>query len=196
MAEMLALPDPKPWLEILKAGGAQTAAVGFACGVFLLIAHWAWLPPLQPWMVIAAGFGFVLFSSLAIAALAVTINKVFPIRPWIVHFVNERRFRREVRDYLPYLSNKDREIIAFLLAKNHKQFTADQDGGHLVNLISRKFVMYACQPGQVFRGTDVPMRIPDNVWDILKEHQNEFPYRPARRGEVEPQPWRIPWMAR
>jgi hypothetical protein len=192
---MPTLPDPK-WLEILKASGGQTAALSTACGLFLLIADWGWLPPLDPWMVIAATFAFLVFGFLAIAALGTAINKVIPIRQWIVHSINETRFKREVRAYLPHMTAKDREIIGYLLAKNQKQFTADQDGGYATNLISRRIVMYAYQPGQVFSGRDVPMRVPDNVWTILKEHQSEFPYQSPGSGEVEPQPWRIPWMSR
>jgi len=193
----MAIADPK-WLEILKASGSQSAAAAFACGLLLLVAHWGWLPPLDPWMVIAATFGLLLFGSLALVAIGAAVNRTFPIREWIVYHVHERRFQREVRNYIPHMTEKDREIIGYLLAKNQKQFTADQDGGYATNLISRKVVRYAAQPGQIFRGTDVPMRIPDNVWQILKEHQDEFPYTAPklRPGEVEPAPWRIPWMAR
>ena len=193
----MALADPK-WLEILKASGGQSAAAALACGLLLLVARWGLLPPLDPWMIIAATFGFFLFGFLALVSLITAINKVFPAREWIVHYVNKKRFESEVRAYIPHMSEKDRDIIGYLLAKNQKQFTADQDGGYATNLISRKIVLYAYQPGQVFRGTDVPMRIPDNVWEILKERQSEFPYNSPklRPDEVEPAPWRIPWMAR
>lgn len=149
-------------------------------------------------MVIAASFGLLLFGCLALVALGAAINKVFPVRQWFVHYVNEKRFLKEVREYIPYLSERDQYIIGYLLAHDQKQFTADQDGGHLTNLISRKIVVYAYQPGQVFRGTDVPMRIPENVWRILQEHKDAFPYTSPKshHGEVEPQPWRISWMAR
>ena len=81
-------------------------------------------------MIIAAAFGLILFGFLALAALAAAINKTIPIREWIVHHINEKRFNTEVRKYIPHLSEKDREIIGHLLAKNQKQFTADQDGGY------------------------------------------------------------------
>jgi len=193
----MAFADPK-WLEILKASGGQSAAAALACGLLLLVARWGWLPPLDPWMIIATTFGLLLFGFLALASFFTAINKIFPVREWMVYYVNEKRFKSEVRAYIPHMSEKDRQIIGYLLAKNQKQFTADQDGGYATNLISRKIVLYAYQPGQVFRGTDVPMRIPENVWKILKERQREFPYNPPklRPGEVEPAPWRIPWMAR
>jgi hypothetical protein len=193
----VAFADPK-WLEILKASGGQSAAAAFACGALLLIAHWGWLPPLDTWVVVAASFGLLLFGSLAFVAFVTALHKAFPIREWIIHYVNEARFNKAVRNYIPHMTPKEREIIGYLLANNQKQFTADQDGGYATSLISRKIILYAYQPGQVFRGTDVPMRIPDNVWEILKERQSEFPYNPPklRPGEVEPPPWRIHWMAR
>jgi hypothetical protein len=192
---MPTIPDPK-WLELLKASGGQTAALALACGLFLLVADWGWLPPLDAWMIQAAAFGFLVCGLLALAAFGAAINKTIPVRQWIIHHVNEKRFQKEVRNYIPHMTEKEREIIGYLLTKNQKQFTADQDGGYATSLISRQIVMYAYQPGQVFRGTDVPMRIPDIVWEILKEHQGEFPYQPTKRGEIEPQPWRVPWMAR
>ena len=192
---MPTIPDPK-WLEILKASGGQTAALALACGIFLLVAHWGWLPPLDPRMVIRATFGFLVFGFLAIAALGAAVNKTIPMREWVVDYVNERRFCRAVHEYISHMTERERKIIAYLLSKNQKQFTCDQDGSYLTSLISRRIVVYAYQPRQVFRGTDVPMRIPDNVWDILKAYRSEFPYQPPRQGEIEPEPWRIPWMAR
>jgi hypothetical protein len=189
----VAIADPK-WLEILKASGGQSAAAALACGLLLLVRRWGWIPPLDPWMIIAATFGLLLFGFLALASLVAVFNKIFSVREWVVDYINEKRFNNAVRAYIPHMSEKDREIIGYLLAKNQKQFTADQDGGYATNLISRKIVLYAYQPGQVFRGTDVPMRIPDNVWDIFKERQSEFPYN--RPGDVEPPPWRIHWMGR
>lgn len=55
-------PDPK-WLEILKDSGDRLA-VAIACGLFLRVAYWGWLPPLADWVVPLAWFGLLLFGSL------------------------------------------------------------------------------------------------------------------------------------
>ena len=54
----MATPDPR-WLELLKASGWQTVAIAVAVGVFLLAAHWGWLPPLEPTPFPTSFFDFI-----------------------------------------------------------------------------------------------------------------------------------------
>jgi hypothetical protein len=187
--------NPK-WLEILKASGWQTAAGASACALFLLVAHWGWLPPLEPWMVQLAAFALLLLGFLTLASFISSALKVFPASAWFVHWVTIRREKKAAREYIPHMTPKEREIIGFLLAKNQKMLTVDSDGGHAVTLISRKIIVRGLQPGQVFHMTDMPMYVPDHVWDVLAAHKDQFPYHPPARGERETHPWRVPWMAR
>ncbi len=78
----MAFADPK-WLEILKASAGQSAAAALACGLLLLVARWGWVPPLDPWMIIATTFGLLLFGFLTLASFFTAINKIFPVREWI-----------------------------------------------------------------------------------------------------------------
>lgn len=55
-------PDPK-WLEILKDSDDRLA-VAAACGLFLLVEHLGWLPPLAVWVIPLAWFGLLLFGCL------------------------------------------------------------------------------------------------------------------------------------
>ena len=71
-------------------------------------------------MIIATTFGLLLFGFLVVASLVTAIDKVYPVREWIVHYVNEERFKNAVRAYIPHMSQKDREIIGYLLAKKPK----------------------------------------------------------------------------
>jgi hypothetical protein len=82
------------------------------------------------------------------------------------------------------------------LAKNQKVLEADYDGGHATTLISRGIIVRYVQPGQVARGTSIPMTIPDHVWKVLVKHKARFEYEPPRAGEQESPPWRIHWMGR
>jgi hypothetical protein len=189
-------PDPR-WLEILKASGWQTAAVATACGSFLLVGAWGWLPPLAPWMIQLAAFGFLLCASLAVVSFISAMLKFFPIRVWVVHWISLRRATRGMRDYIPYMTSDERAIIAYLLEKNEKTFCAAADGGKARILLSRGIVTIVAQPGQQLDSEDVPMTIPDHLWDVLRKHKNEFPYTPVEDDDgVEIHPWRVHWMER
>lgn len=186
-------PDPR-WLEVLKASGWQTLAIAAACGIFLLLPQWHLIPPLAPWMVLAATFAFLITGFLTVASFIVAMIRYFPVNRWIGHWINGIRSRRLIRDYIPYMTPKEREIIAYLLGHNQKIFTAAQDGGHAATLLSRGIVAVALRPGQVFVGEDTPMGIPDGVWKVLAQHRDKFPV--TQEALDGPHPWRVDWMER
>jgi len=191
--------NPK-WLEILKASGWQTTAITCACGLFLLMVRWGWLPPLNPWVIPSVTFALLLCGCLALASVASATFKLLfsllPIEIWIVHWVTLRREKRAVRDYIPHMTPHERKITSYLLAKNQKMFTAAADGGYATTLIFRGIVVRAFQPGQVFGYQDMPLAIPDHIWEVLLKHKDQFPYQPPQTGEPEVHPWRVPWMVR
>jgi hypothetical protein len=180
------------WLDILKASGWQTTAIAAACGLFLLLAHWGWLPPLVPWMVQVATFGLVLCGLLTVAAFLGSA----PVQSWIVHRITILKQKRDVRDYIPHMTIEERQIISYLLAKNQKTFTYTLDGGYATTLISREIVVCALRPGQAGSSHHIPFKIPDHIWSVLLKHKNEFPYKPPPPGETEVHPWSIHWMVR
>jgi hypothetical protein len=186
-------PDPR-WLEILKASGWQTGAVAAACGLFLLIAHWGWLPPLDAWMIQLAVIVFLICGFLAVASVISATLKFFPVQMWLRHWINNQRTKRAVRDYIPHMTERERTIIGYLLAKNQKTFTAASDGGYAATLLSRGIIRVAAKPGQYIDMFQVPMMVPDDVWDVLIEHKDQFPYsfNPEKPSDVERKPWRIP----
>jgi hypothetical protein len=94
------------------------------------------------------------------------------------------------------MNEHDKEIIAYLLAKNQKAFTAAADGGYAITLMGEGIVKVTLRPGQPYHADDVPMRIPDHVWDVLVRHNDQFPYSPRKDGKTEPYPWRVHWMLR
>jgi hypothetical protein len=180
-------PDPK-WLEILKASGLQTAAIAAACALFLLLARLGWLPPLEPWMIIIATFVLVLCGFLTIAAiLSSTLFK-----KWMKYLKD----KRAVREYIPYMTAKEREIISYLLAKKKKTFFYTIDGGYAATLISRGIVICALKPGQTGSTWHIPFIIPDHIWSVLLKNKKEFPYNAPQSEKNEVAPWAIPWAAR
>jgi hypothetical protein len=188
------MPDPR-WLEILKASGWQLLALAIAFGLFLLADVASWIPALPAWGRQAAVLAFLICTALWLASLVAAVVKFAPPGVWLIHWRKVRRQRRETRNYIPHMTEKEREIIAYLLAKNQKMFTADAEGGHAITLISRGIVVRALVAGQVFSIEDVPFAIPDHIWNELVAQRERFPYDP--RGEAErPYPWRVHWMAR
>ena len=102
--------------------------------------------------------------------------------------------QQDVEDYIPYMTEEEREIIAYLLAHNQKMFTNTLDCGHANTLLSRGIVVMAVRRGQVITEHEVPFAIPEHIWKVLKKHEREFPYTPPQGGESPAHPWRRHWM--
>lgn len=187
--------DPK-WLELLKASRPQAAALAVACFVLLAAPHWTAIPSLPDWVVIPAFFVGVLCSCLVVFSLVSSAYKIFPLHRWAVKYLTDRRSQKEVRAYIPFMTEKDKEIVAYLLHFNLKTIEADRDGGSAAQLISRGVLVVLLRPNQQVRSTNVPMIVPDCIWDVLQENKEQFPYTSPRGGIQQGPPWRIPWMAR
>ncbi len=106
----------------------------------------------------------------------------------------KRRHKKEVREYIPHMTSEERKIIGHLLAYNQKTFPADDGGGYAAPLLARRIVVTALQPGQRYDPARIPMTVPDDVWDVLQENRDAFPYSTQKSGE--PDPWRIPWKVK
>lgn len=127
--------------------------------------NWIWFPGIMAW------------TGLAVRLL-LAAHKFLPIQVWIVHWIEIQRSKRGFRGYIRHMTPKEREIIAYLLAKNQKTFTAASDGGHARTLLSRGIVIILARDGQLLDPENVPMTIPDHLWDVLEKHKDEFPYKP------------------
>lgn len=189
-------PDPK-WLEILKASGWQTTALAAAFGVVLLVIYLGWIVTPDSWFTAFCALAFLICLFLALATIGHTITDFLQPRVWLARWAKEKQQRKLVREYIPYMTEQEKSIIAYLLAKNQKMITAAQDGGYATTLISRGILVLAMRPGQVADMMNVPFLVPDHIWDELALKRDSFPYTPAeRRDGVGPHPWRVPWMAR
>lgn len=186
-------PDPK-WLEILKASGWQTTALTTACLIFLFLSHIGMLPVLPDWALLAISFAAIICGCLAFASWCSTAYKFFPIHKWFLHWLSIRRSKRGLRAYIPYMTPKENEIISYLLAKNMKTFLAEANGGHASTLLSRGIVIVLAQRGQQIDTENVPMTIPDHLWDVFMEYKTKFLH--TQTDDNEPYPWRVDWMER
>ncbi len=186
--------------DLLKASGWQAAGIAAGCGLLLWLNTSSITPPFPEWAVLVLWCGTVLAGFLALAALAEQIMK--PIR-WLWQRAQQtsarKRAEKAFRDYIPHLTEEERQILGYLREKKQKTFTADQDGGYAATLIARRFVVMIGARGQVFDIDKVPFAVPDHVWSVLEAQPDEFPYAPIYsegRNKVEVQPWRIPWQLR
>lgn len=187
------------WLDILKASGWQTAAIAAAGAVLLYANAKRLLPvPLERWMIQTAVATTIVCVCLTISSIVSATMRATQrqrARLWS-GLVEQRRLRREVAAYIPSMTPREREIIAYLLAHNQRIFTNTPDGGHANTLISRGIVVPALRPGQTFTYYEMPFEVPGYIWSVLAEHRAEFPYTPPAPGETAPHPWRVHWMSR
>lgn len=190
---MLMTPDPR-WLEILKASGWQTGAVAFASGSFLFLGKASVIPPLEPWMIHLATITLLVCGFLAAASFISAALKFFSPQRWIIRKIKLWRARNDLTKYIPFMTENEKRIIAYLLHKNQKTFTASSDGGHAGTLLSRGIVVVTLKDGQHVDLEHVPMTIPDYVWSVLNNHKAEFKYNPIYNEKNEVHPWRTGWM--
>jgi hypothetical protein len=73
-----------------------------------------------------------------------------------------------------------------------RRCSAESDGGNAATILAHGIVIILAHSNQHIAMQNVPMTIPDPIWDVLQFHKDQFTYK----GEVEPHPWRVPWMAR
>jgi hypothetical protein len=99
----------------------------------------------------------------------------------------------KAEEYIPFMTAKDKEIIAYLLHYNQRMFTCEPDGGHARLLLSRGIVYVAACPGQQVNYSDVPFEVPADVWAVLVKHKDKFPFL---ADDDDPHPWRVGWMER
>ena len=174
--------------------------IAVASGLFLYLAATGTIPPQDAFLTSAVWVVLFLSAALALAAMAARVERVVArLGQGIGRWIFRRKARQSFRNYIPFLSEEERKILGYLLAKKQKTFLADHDGGYAATLLARNIVRYVGAPGQSFSIDRCPMVVPDEVWSVMEERPEDFPYKPEYsddRYRVETEPWRIPWMAR
>jgi hypothetical protein len=171
--------DPK-WLEILRARGWQTTFLAFGSAVFLWLAALGVIPTdTLPWIIPIVWLALLLCGSLALASIGQAAAHTFPAHLWVQRRMLLRKAQRKVADDIPFMSDKERQIIGYLLHHRLKMFDCADDGGHAAALIARGMVVAAAARGQIFDMERVPMAVPDHVWAVLKKHADQFPSSPG-----------------
>jgi hypothetical protein len=152
------------WLEILKASGWHTTFVAFACAIFLRLAAWGIIPTeAVPWIIPCAWSGLLICGALGLASISQSAVRTFPVHLWMQRRMLLRKAQRKVADYIPFMSDKERQIIGYLLHHRVKMFDCADSGCHAAPLIARGLVVVAAARGQIFDMERVPMAVPDHV---------------------------------
>jgi hypothetical protein len=113
--------DPR-WLEILKASGWHPAALTAACATILFFDARTLLPVApESWVIQVAEVGLFACGFLTLANIGSHFGR--PLwssweRRWAVHQAKDR-----VKKYIPSITQKEGEIIGYLLANKQKGFT-------------------------------------------------------------------------
>ncbi|MGO6667054.1 hypothetical protein [Rhizobium ruizarguesonis] len=184
-------------LDLLKASGWQTACLAIACALFLFLSARGFLPPLSPTFELTVWAALFVSAALSVASIGPAIER--GLKSSLVRR-SAKRHLREVedgfREYVPFLSERERQIFGYLLHYRIKTFTADHDGGYAATLLARGYIRFAGVRGQRFDLDKCPMLVPEYVWKVLEEDTTKFPYIPDMESGHEAQPWRIHWMVR
>jgi hypothetical protein len=112
--------DPR-WLEVLKASGGQALALGGACTGLLAADYFKWIPPLEPWMIHAATFLGILGIMLWLVSVGSAFHQFYPIDGWARYYIRQHRATKDAEKYIPHMSAKEKEIVAYLLAVKRKE---------------------------------------------------------------------------
>ena len=188
--------DPR-WLEILKASGWQNTALTAACILIVVLINKGIIPTTNsPLWIALPCIGALVFGFLSLASIGSAAAKYMKPGARIEQWRLRRRKIKEVSEYIPYMTDKDREIIGYLLYHKQKMFQADNDGGYAAPLISKGIIRVSCNQSQIYDPSWTPFEIPDYAWSVLEKNKDHFPYNPPPKGKVEKHPWAIHWMVR
>ena len=133
-------------------------------------------------------------TALAVISLCSGLIDLFALRRRFDLWMLLRAERADLIRYLPYMSETEREIIGYLLAKNERVFTADSDAGHAATLLGKRYIRVAIKGRQEVFDHSVPMEVPEHLWKLLEANRSMFPVIDPDKYPAPP--WRVPWMAR
>ncbi len=188
-------PADAKWLEILKASGWQTTALTIAFVVFIILVNTEIVPTTDsPLWVAIPTIAALICGCLALATIGDGLVRA--IKPRIDKWRLIRRNQKMVRDFIPYMTDEDRNIIGYLLHRNQKMFQYEDTGGYAAPLISKGIICAAGRRGQIIDSQWVPFAVPDHIWAVLEENRDSFPYQPPTNTKDEKYPWAIHWMVR
>ena len=191
-------------LDLIKASGWQNAMLSLGAWVYIWASRQGHVPALEGgWMAVAHVFAFAT-GALALAAIGSQLQRLCAFllglgKARMARRAAQKRFEQKIE----LLDDRERQIFGYLLHHRQQAFQVAADGGYAAKLMAQGFVVrIAAAGGQIVDYDDVPVKVPDYIWEVLERRKADFPHRPeyaqsrGRAERVEMHPWRIPWNAR
>jgi hypothetical protein len=186
--------DPR-WLEILKASGWQLFALSAAFLGFWLLIHFDFLPKIDLPSIVY-GLPLAILVTLALAFVSAAESIFQKIIKWnekrvleIKRVEDNAKHRELFRDYVPYLTENEREILAYLYQNNQKTFVADMTGDLASTLYNRGLVRMLAKPGQGVSALSCTFEVPETTWDVMSDLDDKFARPKVNLGYRGRRPW-------
>lgn len=179
--------------DILKAGTLPALAVALAAGALLLGFDRGVVPIPGDSYIFATWAALAIGTTLTLTGALKALSNFVKPSVWIVHLRNKRDRERKAEEHIKYMTERDRDIIAYLLHHNQKTFSGAMDGGYARELIALGLIDRATRPGYAFSPEDIPFSVNEQAWRVFERHRDRFPYR---GDDDKPLPWRVPWELR
>jgi hypothetical protein len=151
----------------------------------------SFLEDVDPTVTAFAKVGFVVFGCLsAVSILAAAWRGV----AWAWGIAVSRRAKaarqRQAEESLDDITNREREILSFLVTRGERHFTTEIDGGFAAGLIGRGLIHRAVRSGQAFDQLSTPFTVDEDVWKALQKRKDEFNHpKPDGRPPYIDSPW-------
>lgn len=176
-------PERSDWWKVLFLDPFQAFAVAACAIVVILLHHYrvSFFASLPEWLLGIVGllgiYGLFLFLSKALHRCSQLVTGWW----------RRRRSRKSILLHLETLAPHEREILAYLVTRKERSFTAHADGQRASTLVAKGLVAPAER--DIFFQMDRPFVVPDFVWRELMKRKDQFQYK----GTGTPHPWRSGW---
>ena len=170
------------WSEFLKANEWQTGWLAGVSFVFWVLVRFCAIPTDDSsWWEIVPISMFLIFLALTMARISKN--------SWMPWWRTRRRVRldqKRAEEYMPYMTDREKTIIGYLLYHNQKMFQGAWHGSVAATLLARGIIRKEVRDSAL---TQVPFSVPDHIWTVLERHRESFPYTPPE-NPAGPPPWR------
>lgn len=183
------------WFDLIKAEGWKTAFLGFAGVIYIYLMNKGFFPAVDAGYLQILYLFILICWALALASLFAYVGKFINfLYFWINLKIKSRNRVRAFREYIPYMTERERKILSYLLEKKIKVFTADSDGEYAATLVSRGILYFAVRRDQFVAERNSPFFIHDDIFREMERNRSSFPYEPERGEDgVDVLPWIMPW---
>lgn len=181
----MVLPDGR-WLEILKQGGVTLLMLAAACGLIAYLGQ-IHLLAFPSWVFEALLSGSILFGLLAVGAAITAVGR--SVERWWTGMMKTRANRRAILKQIPLLTLEERKIIGDMIGQEANGRTVYGMSPVINSLVSKGFLRVAIAPGMSCDIQTMPVVVPEDVWELVNRHRDQFPPPPERSAQSRSTDW-------